>query len=182
MTGRLVDLGFSMNRKQRVTVEVDEDFREQFDKLKDCALDIKIKKASKKRGLDANAYYWKLVGELAKHESISSPRCHNLMLRRYGALEEFDGKAVYIVLPDTDEAEKKADESETYHLKPTSQVKEGKDGKLYRTWMLLKGSSGFNTAEMSRLISGLRDECRQVGIPYETPDEIARIVSLMEGK
>lgn len=182
MNGRLVDLVFGLNRKQRLTVEIDDDFREMFDKLKGCSLEIKIKKAGKKRGRDANAYYWSLLGKLAEKLGISNPKCHNIMLRRYGTLEEIDENAVYLVVPDTDEAERKADESETYHIKPTSQVKEGNDGKMYRTYMLLKGSSQFDTTEMSRLISGLRDECRQVGIPYETPDEIAQLVSLMEGE
>ena len=33
MTGRLVDISFSLNRKQRITLEVDSDFRNLWDKL-----------------------------------------------------------------------------------------------------------------------------------------------------
>lgn len=33
MTGRLVDMSFSLNRKQRITLEVDSDFRNLWDKL-----------------------------------------------------------------------------------------------------------------------------------------------------
>ena len=33
MTGRLVDMSFSLNRKQRITLEVDSDFRSLWDKL-----------------------------------------------------------------------------------------------------------------------------------------------------
>lgn len=51
MTGRLVDLSFGRNRKQRITVEIDRDFREDFDKLKDAELDIEIKKHRQKRSL-----------------------------------------------------------------------------------------------------------------------------------
>lgn len=178
MTGRLIDLSLSFTRKQRLTIELDEDFRKSYDKLKDTDLSIAITKARKKRGLDANAYYWKLVGDLARRLDISNASCHNLLLRRYGVLEEIDDQCVYLVLPDTEEAERRVDESETLHLKPTSQVKEGKDGKAYRTYLLLRGSSGYTTQEMSRLISGLRDECHHLGIPYETPDEIANLVSL----
>ena len=182
MRGKLIDLSFGINRKQRISLELDEDFRGQFDKLKDCPLDIKISKHREKRSLDANSYYWSLLGKLAKAMDISNLHCHNLMLRRYGVIEEIDGKAVYLVIPDTEEAERKADEADTYHIKPTSQVKDGKDGKSYRTYILMKGSHDYDTAQMARLISGIRDECKQVGIPYETPDEIAQLVSLMEGK
>ena len=56
-----------------------------------------IKKFSKKRSLDANSYYWLLLGKLAKALKISLPHCHNLILRRYGTLEEFDGKPVFVI-------------------------------------------------------------------------------------
>ena len=181
MNGRIISLLMGLNRKQVLTVELDDDFRGQYDKLKDLALDISIKKATKKRGLTANAYYWSLLGKLAESLKISNSKCHNMMLRRYGVVESFDEKVAFLVLPDTDDAERQVDESDTYHLKPTSQVREGKDGKMYRTYLLMKGSSSFDTAEMARLISGIRDECRNVGIPYETTDEIANLISLMEG-
>ena len=136
---------------------------------------IKVTKHREKRSLDANAYYWQLIGKLAKAQNISNNYCHNVMLRRYGVLEEIDGKPMFFVIPDTDEAEKKADEAETYHIKPTSNVREGNDGKMYRTYMLLKGSSQMDTAEFSRLVSGLVDECRQCGIETLTPAELARM-------
>jgi hypothetical protein len=144
------------------------------------SLTIKIGKFRKKRSLDANAYYWLLVGKLAKVLKISMPHCHNLMLRRYGTLEEFDGRPVYIIIQDTDEASSKADETETYHIKPTAQVKEGNDGLMYRTYLLLKGSHDYDTAEMSDLIEGLVDECKNVGIETATPDEIANMLSLWQ--
>lgn len=178
MTGRLVDLSMGMNRKQRITVEVNEDFEEKFCKLKDADLDIEIKKHRERRSLDANAYYWVLITKAAKRLRISNNRAHNLMLRRYGALEVIDGQVVYLVLPDTDEAEERALESETYHIRPTSQVKAGKDGKQYRTYIMLKGSSDYDTAEMSRLINGIVDECKEMGIETMPPDKLA---ALLEG-
>ena len=49
MRGRLVDLSLGLNRKYRITVEVDRDFREDFDRLKDAELDVEIKKHREKR-------------------------------------------------------------------------------------------------------------------------------------
>ena len=40
MRGRLVDLTIGLNRKQRITVEVDRDYREDYERLKDAELDI----------------------------------------------------------------------------------------------------------------------------------------------
>ena len=136
---------------------------------------VEIKEHREKRSLDANAYYWTLLGQLHKKLKISSNYCHNLMLRRYGTLERFDGKPVYLVIPDTDEAAAKADEADTYHVKPTSSVRIGKDGKTYRTYMLLRGSHDYDTAEMSALIDGIVEECRQVGIETLTPFELDRL-------
>ena len=178
MTGRLVDLSMGMNRKQRITVEVNEDFEEKFCKLKDSDLDIEIKKHRQRRSLDANAYYWVLITKAAKRLRISNNRVHNLMLRRYGAPEVIDGQVVYLVLPDVDEAEERVLESETYHIRPTSQVKTGKDGKQYRTYIMLKGSSEYDTAEMSRLINGIVDECKEMGIETMPPDQLE---ALLEG-
>ena len=132
---------------------------------------VEIKEYRQKRSLSANAFYWSTLSELAKVLNTSVPELHNLMLRRYGQLERYGDQLVYVVLPDTDEASKKADCAETYHIKPTSQVKEGKDGNLYRTYMLLRGSSTYDTAEMSRLIDGLLSECKEVGMQVLTERE-----------
>jgi hypothetical protein len=180
MTGRLVDLSMGMNRKQRITVEVNEDFQEQFGKLKDADLDIEIKKHRNRRSLDANSYYWVLITKAAKKLRISNNRAHNIMLRRYGAPEVIDDKLVYLVLPDVDEAEEKALESETYHIRPTSQVRAGNDGKLYRTYIMLKGSSAYDTAEMSRLINGIVDECKMMGIETMPPDKLKALLEVWE--
>ena len=139
-----------------------------------------IKKTSKKRSLDANSYYWTLVDKLSKALDISMPHCHNLMLRRYGTFKLFGGQVMYVVIPDTDEASREADEAEECHIKPTSEVREGKDGLMYRTYIMLKGSREYSTTEFSHLVKGLVDECKQVGIETATPDEIANMISLLK--
>lgn len=184
-TGRISSIAISYaTGKPLLTLECDEHptrLQEMIEGLRAAdSLTIKIGKFRKKRSLDANAYYWLLIGKLAKVLKISMPHCHNLMLRRYGTLEEFDGRPVYIIIQDTDEASSKADEAETYHIKPTAQVKEGNDGLQYRTYLLLKGSHDYDTAEMSDLIEGLVDECKNVGIETATPDEIANMLSLWQ--
>lgn len=178
-------MAFSVDGKPLISFEVNEGqpALKMAQKFKDCPkINIKLSQHKEGRSLNANAYYWCLLGKLAKALTISTSYCHNVMLRRYGTLELVDETPVYLLFPDTDEAQKKVDEAETYHVKPTSNVREGTDGKMYRTYMLLKGSHQFDTAEMAALISGLREECINVGIPVETPDEIANLLSLMGGR
>ena len=184
MTGKIHSVAFSVDGKPLISFEVNEGqpALKAAQEFKDSpVINIKLSEYKKGRSLNANAYYWCLIGKLAKALNISTSYCHNVMLRRYGVLDMVDETPVYLLFPDTDEAQKKIDEAETYHVKPTSNVRTGNDGKLYRTYMLLKGSHKFDTAEMAALISGLRDECSQVGIPVETPDEIANLLSLIGG-
>lgn len=184
LTGKIHSVAFSVDGKPLISFEVNEGqpALKAAQKLKDSPkISIKLSEYRAKRSLDANAYYWLLIGKLAKALNISTTYCHNVMLRRYGVLELFDDKPVYLMIQDTDEAARKADEAEKYHIKPTSHVRSGTDGKMYRTYMMLKGSHDYDASEMAALIAGIRDECSNVGIPVETPDEIANLLSLMGG-
>lgn len=170
--------GLSLNwqsRKPEVTFELDTN-PEDLERLQDKKLTVEIKQYREKRSLDANAYYWQLLTQLADALNISKPAAHNRMLRQYGQLMIIDEQAVYTVLPDTEEAEKAINAAETYHLKPTSQVKQGKGGKMYRTYMMLRGSSDYDTKEMSVLINGLVEECKEQGIETLPPDELRRMM------
>ena len=152
-----------------------EDFRETYEELKGCdKLSLEIKKYRARRSLDANAYYWTLITKLAAVLETSNAEQHNRMLCLYGYPEIIEDKHFLVVLPDTEEAQKKVMRAEDYHLKPTSDVREGNDGISYRTYVLMRGSRTYNTEEMSRLINGLISECKDAKIPdseIATPDE-----------
>lgn len=164
-----------LSGRMAVLFEPNEDFRQAYEELKGCdKLRFEIKPYRAKRSLDANAYYWVLITKLAKKISISNPELHNMMLRMYGQAEIIEGKAVYLTIPDTEEAERKVNNATDYHLQATSQVREGNDGIMYRTYKLLRGSHTYNTEEMARLIDGLVQCCKDAGIPdsdIASPDE-----------
>lgn len=131
-----------------------------------------------KRSLSQNAYYWVLCGKVAQKSGVSSSEIHNQNLRDLGLVLRINDALVPVYLPDTDEAEKQALNAETYHIKPTSRVKEGKDGKLYRCYVMLRGSSTFNTDEMSALLDLMIQEAVANDIEVMTPDEIAHMREL----
>lgn len=158
----------------RITLLINEDVTDLYEELKYSELDIEINKYRKKRSLDANSYYWVLLTKLAKVLDTSLPELHNRMLCHYGYPEIIDGKAVLVPLQETEETEKNVRKSEYYHLKPTSQVTTMADGNLWRTYMLIRGSSTYNTEEMASLIRGLISDCKDAKIPdreIATPDE-----------
>lgn len=168
----MVDL---LANKQKAVLTLNEDARQAFDELKDCEkLSITIKKYRQKRSLDANSYYWVLITKLAKKKETSNEEQHNEMIAEYGFPELIDGQLARIPLPDTDEADRIIRKSSVYHLKPTTQIMQGKDGVNYRTYIMMRGSSTYNTEEMARLIEGLIYECKSSGMldaEIMTPDE-----------
>ena len=163
-----------------LTFEVEGDITWQLEGIREQRLSIAARRFRRKRSLDANAYYWQLLSRLAESAGISKNRAHNLMLRRYGQTETVDGRMIYVVVPDDDSGEEKALEAETYHIKPTSEVKQARDGAAIRTYIKLRGSSTYDTREMSELINGLVSECREMGIETMTPDQLAEMMALYE--
>ena len=179
--GTLIDVSRDWKTgRLRLTFEFESDVVASIDEIKDKVLRITVKQWRDKRSLNANAYYWVLLSKLAEDRKISKPRAHNTMLRDYGQVEIVGGSRYYVRIPDTDEAENDVMEREMFHLKPTSQVIEGTDGINYRTYVMLKGSSRYDSAEMAHLLDGLISECKQLGIETATPEELERMKQLYE--
>lgn len=178
LLAKIKDIGRTLSGSITITLEsAHMDTAEALELSKLDMLDVEMKKHRGKRSRDANAYYWKLVSKIADMLHVSNPYIHNYLLRKYGQIEVIDGQAVYMDIPDTESAQNSVDEEQSYHLKPTSQVREGEDGIMYRTYMMLRGSSKYDTKEMSRLIDGLVSECKEMGIETLPPEELERMMA-----
>ena len=143
----------------------------EFDLTKVYVCQIKLWR--ERRSLNANAYYWKLLGEYADWARKSKNRLHNEMLARYGQEFRVDELCAYTVIPDTDNYL----ELSAIHLKPTSQIKYSEDGRQFRTFKLLRGSHEYDSREMAILIDGLIQEIQGSEAPIQvmTPDELERM-------
>ena len=71
MRGRLRDMTFTADGRQIVSLVIEGDFREQFDKLKDADLDIEVKKHRERRSKNANDYLWVLCEKIAKEQGTN---------------------------------------------------------------------------------------------------------------
>ena len=151
--------------KWNLQVELNEDAQEIMEFIKHEKLDIRIKKHKEKRSLDANAYYWVLLTKLARVHGWTNDEAHNRLLRRYGQIERADGNLIAVYLPDTEETENDVLSKVEYHLKPLPKTVVTRDGEIKRVYILLRGSSTYNTEEMAHLISGLIQDCRDSDIP-----------------
>lgn len=128
-----------------------------------------------KRSKKQNAYFWVLVTEIANVMKQSKNVIYNTLLRDYGQPLTINGERPYIFIPDTEEAEAEVMRAETYHLKPTGHIKEGKGEVNYRAYYPLLGSSEYDTAQMSVLLDGAIQEAKALDIETLTPEEIERM-------
>lgn len=177
--GRIKDIGRTLDGKLTVTLEgsgMDTDEVTWLFKMN--KLDVEIKKHREKRSLDANAYYWLLVGKIRNITGDSKNQIHNIMLNRYGELDRMpDGSLIpFCIRDDIDYLE-----FPYPHLKPTQKTL-SKGDKLYRWFYQIKGSSEYDTKEMSHLIDGLVSECREMGIETIPPEELKRMMEAYEKK
>lgn len=125
----------------------------------DGKYEVREKRGS--RSLTQNAYYWKLLSELAWELGISRSEAHFKMLRDYGVCDVF-------LLRD--------DVEPSWYFKYFDEVDAGLiKGARYRRVTAYKRSSEMDSKEFSRLIDGLRLECEQQGIPFMTPEEVSRL-------
>lgn len=142
-----------------------------YDKTKDKPLTIEIKQFREGRSLSANAYFHQLVDKIAKALRISTIEAKNIMLSRYGQL---DNDVRHVVIDNAIDWAK----IESLHLRPTAHTKTMDNGKLYRVYLVVRGSHTYDTAEMSELIDGTVEEAKELGIETMPPAEIERMKAL----
>lgn len=139
-----------------------EDFRQCYEELKDCEkLSLEIKKYRARRSLDANAYAWVLMSKLADVLHSSKEEVYEEMLQKYGTLYEDEDGYITITVKST----VAVDKLEGHWLRLRSNGD-------YTGYAMIKGTSEYDTAEMSRFIDGIVSECKDQGIQTITPDEI----------
>lgn len=165
-SGKIISLAKDIvTKKWNLQIELNEDAQDASEFVKCEKLDIRLKQHKDKRSLDANAYYWVLLTKLAKIHEWTNNEAHNRLLRRYGQIERVDGNLIAIYLPDTEETEKDVLDKVEYHLAPLPKTVVTRDGEIKRVYILLRGSSTYNTEEMAQLINGLIQDCRESGMP-----------------
>lgn len=157
------------SRRITLTLTVNEDAaaKNLYDDLNgEEKLSIKIDKYREKRSLNANAYAWKLMTEIANRVRTSKDEVYLEMLKRYGQSEII---SVLAHIPIRE------------YVKYCEEAGESKlNGKLFKHYKVYKGSSEFDSREMSIFIDGIVSDAKELGIQTMTPNEIARLKSLWE--
>lgn len=153
--------------KAIVTLLLDTSDMEHIEKLSKLKkLTITIKRFFKKRSIDANRYFWKLLSEYAEEKEIDTIEEYKERVKRLGIfrVSRVETKDV--------ETYKKSWENwgtawlcEIYDTEYLGNVE-------FKVLHLYYGSSSFNSKQMSRLISDLVEDCKEVGIETKSQKEI----------
>ncbi len=134
----------------------------------DDILTIKAVKQRKKRSLDANAYAWLLMSKMADAVGASKEEVYEEMILKYGQPYVKDRQAQIVTML----AEIDAKQFGLYvKCIGTGHV----DGKDFRHYLVFRGSSTYDTKEMSLFIDGVVSEAKALGIDTVPKADIDRM-------
>ena len=124
---------------------------------------ITAKKWRKKRSLDANAYAWVLMSKIADAQEFPTTKeeIYEKMLKDYGVLEEADGVPITVTVKACVDMSRI-----TGHWMPI------RSNGTFNAYAMIKGSSEYDTKEMSHFIDGIVAEAKELGIETLPPDEL----------
>lgn len=124
--------------------------------------DVTIEEHRKKRSKNANSYLWELVGKIADALGSSKEEIYLRELKEYG-----QSLLIPVKKGTTPSGYFKYFEYET------TSIINGKEADWYKVY---KGSSEYNSKEMSVLIDGVVSDCKELDIPTKEDYEIKQLV------
>lgn len=158
-TGKLdrIDLDYE-TRKPKITLLLDGNISVEEIQGKE-KLNIEIKEYKRKRSLNSNAYAWYLITELANVMRISKEEMYFRKLKEYGQSEVISVRADIDV----------SGYFKYFEVFGESAI----NGKPFKHYKIYKGSSEFDTKEMSVFLDGIVEDCKEAGISTLEDREIA---------
>lgn len=125
---------------------------------------FEVKEYHPKRSLNANAYAWALITKISDAVRKNKDEVYLEMLKAYGQSELVSVRSEINV----------SAYFKYYEKAGTSKLGE----KNFTHYRIYKGSSEYDTLEMSILIDGIVQEAENLGIQTLTPAELERLKSL----
>ena len=159
-----------------LTKQKPKELESEFLKLKGKPIDIKAKIHREKRSINANAYFHLLVGKIAAELNCTTTYIKNQLIADYGQMLFMDDDIVSIK---TQLAPEIMQEQSHLHTKYIGCKTEGE--KVLYFYHVYRGSSTYNTKEMSLLIDGTVNTAKELGIETMTPTELERVKALWKG-
>lgn len=174
MKAEIRELSFAMDGTQILSFRTEDDCHELYEKYKGKALTVTVKRFSKPRSTNANAYAWVLMDKLAEKLHIAKESLYKGYVKNIGG----NNDRLYIA----DEAVGRFCTAwEGYGLGWLCDVlPSGQKGVSEVT--AYYGSSTYDTAQMSRLIDLIVQDCMSVGIEVRDPEDVASMLEAWDGR
>jgi len=167
MLARLKDLMRGRNGEWVGSFATPFDLSELYDTLADVEVNIEIKKVSKHRSLDANAYCWVLIDKIAEKTGEKKTNVYRQAIREIGGVSDT------VCVQD----------------KAVERLREGweKNGIGWQTdtfkskvegctnVILYYGSSVYDSKQMAQLIDSLIQDAEALGIPTLTEEQATKL-------
>lgn len=150
-----------------ITLTIIEGNINEVNDLQDCELSVEIKKYHKKRSLDANAYLWVLCTKIAEKVNSSKEEVYEEMIQKYAPIYKDDDGYVVVTLKASVDTSKIPGHWKLY-----------KSNGAFNSYLMLKGSSEYDTSEMAHFIDMVVSDAKDLGIETLPPDDIERMKSL----
>ena len=171
MKARIADFRYIDAEHGRVTLDIDGDFRNLYDRYHDKDIEIGIKKWHPSRSLDANAYLWQLCTEIAKLIGSTKEDVYRQQIRSVGE---------YTPLPIKEEAVADFEKIWSAHgIGWFTDIVDDSKIPGYKLVFAYQGSSAYDTRQMNRLIESVLQDAQALGIETRNPNDIQ---SLLEGE
>ncbi len=138
-------------QKQVITWLLEQDNTKQYE----------VKEHKQKRSNSQNTYMWEIITQIADIQRLSKEEVYLQMLKDYGQSEIIS--MLSIINPKG-------------YLKYFEEIGKGQvNGKEFTHYKVYKGSSEYDSKEMSILIDGVIQEATQLHIPTLTPKQVAEM-------
>ena len=139
---------------------------EGLQELTGVELTVNLKKFHPKRSLDANAFCFSIISQMAKKLDTSTEEMYKVLINRYGIpYEDEEGKHVIIGLKNNIDVNKI--EGHWCWVRTRGDVS---------YYMMLKGTSDYDSAEMAHFIDMVCEEAKPMGIDTLPRTELERMM------
>ncbi len=138
-------------------------------------LTVECKKWRNQRSLEANRYAWELIGQIATVLKTDSDSIYEQMIERYGVCDTVP------ILDSLVENEREKHRLLT-EIKETTLIDDKGKSHCFVWCKCYRGSSQYDTKEMSGFIDGIVSEAQELDIETRTPEQLAEIKSMWKAE
>lgn len=168
--GTIKDIAKSYTgRETIISFSTMDNIQEEYEKLKGTEkIVVGAKRFAKKRSLNANAYMWCLLKELAEAKGTTNVEEYKYYVKDYGIFRDvqIDSKSVETMIYSWS----------MQGIAWIADVLDYSENAEYKTLRLYYGTSVYNNKQMARILNAVVEDCKAGGITTKEDLEIERMV------